>query len=197
MKIIENFLPETLLNEVCDALVSPNLQWYFNKSTVDLDYKHHEDNNIIDSPQFTHRIFSNESPSDYSWLWPVVRPILFFIEKEEKIKLGTVKRCKANLTYPILNSKGKHHPLHVDDYNIDANCYSLIFYGNDSDGDTIFFDSRKYEENNEIIPLHFVKPEKGKAVLFPSNEYHASSSPKTTQVRTVINFVFEFTEDDK
>lgn len=191
MIILQDFLPETLLNEVCDALISPNVQWYFNKSTVDLDYSHNNQTSVVDSPQFTHRLFSSDSPNDYSWLWPVARPILFFVEKECKIKLGTVKRCKANLTYPI-NAKGtKHHPLHVDDYNVDGNCYSLIFYGNDSDGDTIFFDTKKYENENQIIPLHYVKPERGKAVLFPSNEYHASSNPIRTQTRTVLNFVFE------
>jgi spore coat polysaccharide biosynthesis protein SpsF (cytidylyltransferase family) len=35
-----------------------------------------------------------------------------------------------------------------------------------------------------------ISPKKGTAVYFPSNTYHASSPPRKTNKRIVINFVF-------
>jgi hypothetical protein len=35
-----------------------------------------------------------------------------------------------------------------------------------------------------------VSPKKGRAVIFPSNRYHASSSPVEASRRVIINFVF-------
>jgi len=58
-----------------------------------------------------------------------------------------------------------------------------LYYINDSDGDTIFFD----EDKTTIIKK--VSPKKGRIVFFDGSIPHASSTP-TKNIRSVINYNF-------
>jgi hypothetical protein len=67
---------------------------------------------------------------------------------------------------------------------------SLIFYVNDSDGDTVIFKNRwRNTDPGELVEDIRIKPKAGSAVLFDSDLYHASSSP-TEGIRVVLNFIF-------
>jgi len=88
---------------------------------------------------------------------------------------------KANLLFPMFEDEIQCHPLHTD--REEAESKSMIYYVNDSDGPTRFFD-----EHGNIIKT--VYPKKGTAVLFPSNTIHASSCPINSSKRIVINYVF-------
>ena len=60
---------------------------------------------------------------------------------------------------------------------------TFLYYVNDSDGDTIFFNKNKKE-------IKRVKPKKGTGVLFKSNTLHAGSNPINSDKRMVINYIF-------
>ena len=55
----------------------------------------------------------------------------------------------------------------------------LLYYVNDADGDTCFFDG------GEIVRR--VAPKRGRAVFFDGRIAHASSGPVETRFRVVIN----------
>ena len=74
-----------------------------------------------------------------------------------------------------------HGPIHVDSSK--ENYYSLIYYVNDSDGYTYFY------EGDQIIYRR--SPKINKAILFPSNTKHAGNTPFKTDKRIVLNFVYE------
>lgn len=59
---------------------------------------------------------------------------------------------------------------------------TVLYYVNDSDGDTYFFEGSKC--------FFKTKPEQGIAVKFPSHILHAGSNPIKTETRTVINMCF-------
>ena len=61
--------------------------------------------------------------------------------------------------------------------------YTMIYYANDSDGTTCFFD-----KNMEVFKE--VHPKKGRAVIFPGTIYHGGHAPKEHDDRIVLNANF-------
>jgi len=92
-------------------------------------------------------------------------------------QLQYFQRIKANLLLQSKVGKNKYHTPHHDR---NGPHWTAIYYVNDSDGDTFFFDER-----GKIIER--VSPEKGKVIVFPGETFHAGSSPIKTAVRSVIN----------
>ena len=68
----------------------------------------------------------------------------------------------------------------------------MVYYLHDCDGDTILFDKKlsKFGGHTDLIELARVTPKQGRAVIFNSNRFHASSSPVNNQRRVIINYVF-------
>ena len=87
-------------------------------------------------------------------------------------------RIKANLLQPHPDA-GEHHPWHIDSTN---SYTSMIYYINDSDGDTFL----------NKIETQRITPKANTAVIFPSNLWHASSNP-TKGRRMVLNYMVEMT----
>ena len=85
-------------------------------------------------------------------------------------------RSHMTLQYPRPEAFGVPHNSHVDD---DRPHIVGLYYPNDADGDTFFFDG----DQNVI---HRESPERGKMVTFDGKQYHSSSSP-TTGVRFTLN----------
>jgi hypothetical protein len=67
---------------------------------------------------------------------------------------------------------------------------ACLYYVNDTDGDTIFFN----QDKTTIIKK--VAPKKGRVVIFDGSIWHSSSTP-TKNVRSVINFNFSINKHNK
>tara|TARA_R100000458_G_C8255387_1_gene231567 strand:+ start:42 stop:611 length:570 start_codon:yes stop_codon:yes gene_type:complete len=119
----------------------------------------------------------------------IVKPSLYydyFIDLYKDIVKTVIKkdtrllRMKVNLLFntkkPTVNN------FHLDSAD-DNNYMSLIYYINDSDGDTLLY------KNGKLIR---VTPEAGKVLLFDGNIYHASSNPVKTKLRKVVNINFKY-----
>jgi hypothetical protein len=70
----------------------------------------------------------------------------------------------------------------------------LLYYVNDSDGDTFMF-NEKYTPGDEEVPLDYtlnqrVTPKKNRAIVFDGLTYHNSSKPVKNTSRYVINIDF-------
>lgn len=126
----------------------------------------------IDADKDPYNAFSRKFPETFKIAWTA-------IERSEREFAGIDKflRIKANLLLQVPN-RPRFHPPHQD---TDAEGYlSVVYYLNDSDGDTFFFG-----ENNTSI-----SPKANRGVLFDSNIRHCSSNPITTERRMIINSVF-------
>ena len=163
-KKIQDKIENLLLNDYFD--------WYYNPSTS-YDALH---KNMPDTFQFTHT-FINDETKKQSGALPYV------LELFNEFKLGKYKkfdRIKANFTTNNIKMKGHQH-IHYDYPR--KGMKSLLYYVNDSDGDTIFFDNKKNE-------IGRVKPKRGLGLLFDSNIYHAGCNPVNSDKRIVINFIY-------
>jgi hypothetical protein len=206
IKVIEN-IPDYFFMFLEEFLLSKDVPWYWNPSTSyipkkgdEVGYNVFEDGNTKETPQFTHSfIDGGRDVSKYAHFMSDVRDYI----NEFVMPIEKIVRVKANMllkdeNYPIDSYHPPHSDVFGDGYD---NQWTFLYYINDSDGDTIIFDKEWDPENGGSIPkLDIVQrctPKVGNALLFKSNIYHASSPPKITDRRVVLNFVFEPKKDNK
>jgi len=145
------------------------------------------DENTIETPQFV--FVAQPSQPEYKEFIP----FLYLIEDHTKKNIVEITRIKINCLIQNDNLvDGKHNIAHVDISSDDPNFLSAIYYVNDSDGDTFFFN--EHFSDGEVVEKLTVKkrvtPKMGSMVIFPSDQYHASSNPVSNRSRFVINFLF-------
>ena len=183
MKIIDNFLPEQYQKYIEELLLSVTFPWFLNKSTISEGYDvPYGTINTTESMQFTHNFFINNSVN--SNYYEQIALLSYHLMLKENIDTTQVFRIKANLNTISPNyPDGHHNSIHID-FPKDLTGITCIYYVNDSDGDTIFFDGGGVNE------IKRVSPKKNRLVYFDSNIPHAGCPPKNNQVRCVINFNF-------
>lgn len=159
---------------------SEDIAWYYTPFTSyvtdDKDSKKNIviDDKTIDVPQFNHVLYSDSKIKSqyFSFAVPIIESFGY--------SRTNLFRAKANLLYKNETFPDDHYNLtHVDSPD---GFVSVLYYVNDSDGDTFFFD-----DTMNIIKR--VTPKAGAVVIFDSNILHASSPPRKTETRVVINFV--------
>ena len=206
MKIIENFLPKTYVEDLNFNMLGNQFPWYYAKetstynSTDNLGLHFVETKTTQDAPQFVHGLYANQTilSNNFSLVLPILHHVNDILEKNYLNKLW---RCKANLllrdsSYP----KNNYHVAHTDGpgtkQEIDQSWISVLYYVNDSDGDTfIFNENLQKPKPKQLTIFKRIKPKKGTAIIFNANQFHASSSPKECNQRCVINFVLKDFED--
>ena len=187
-------LPESFVRELEDVMLHNTTPWYFQSSTTDNQWGYKPIKNEIDGSQFTHLIMWPNQQS--SFLWPIVRPVLYFVEKEFDLNIVSIHRSKANLLTPNPKMTAENfHPPHHDGYEENKIILSALYYVHDTDGDTHFFDKTYPDTPDTMLCNKKVAPERGKIVVFDAARYHSSSPPVENERRLVLNFVFELGEN--
>lgn len=187
--ILEDFLPESYQNFIEQQLEDMDgWKYYSSASGVEKNFDT-SDTNIIDSPQFTHSIFAADRGGPASHLFDDIKVMFWFLELKYGYVISEIFRIKANMLLP-LGEKNNYNPPHVD-WDQDDSYLSMVYYTEDSDGDTVLFD-KFYEEGYENLKeIYRNKPKKGTAILFNSNRFHCSSNPTDSEHRRIINFIFK------
>jgi hypothetical protein len=179
--IIENFLKNYQQDIIESVLTQEEFPYFLNKVTVDNNienkYSYNTDSSK-DTPQFVHVFSSNGKTSGFlHYISPLYNKLIDLLEDDYFLI-----KCKANLNFQDNSYTEKnYYTPHVDDGNSPG--ISAIYYVNDCDGDTLFFN-----ENKQIIKK--ISPKKGTLVYWPSDIFHAGSPPKKSKYRVVINMVF-------
>lgn len=157
--------------------------WTFNQTTNVETANGEAFNGGGETFQFVSRI-----DPGHSLILPVYEIFNAFITKHN-IVCNEVQRIKTNL---LTRGKGSnYHSIHIDqDYDHKV----FLYYVNDSDGDTVFFDQFWSKENpaniNSLTEQIRVKPKQGLGVVFNGLQYHTSTSPIESDFRCVINLDF-------
>jgi len=115
--------------------------------------------------------------------------LLYKFTNKHNINVKTVRRIKSNILTQSSNT-GYHSP-HIDQ-NYEHKVF--LYYVNDSDGDTIFF-NQFWSENNPatedtLTEQIRVSPKRGLGIVFDGFQYHASTSPQINGYRCVVNVDF-------
>ena len=189
-KRIENILPEAEYNQLYDTLTSFKFDWHYLPGTVPPEVKQvvSESNSfdLYESGQFIHLLYDQQPLSPY---WNLVEPILNSLDKE----IVEIGRIKANLLTQNNSGKAIMNCPHVDRDR--EGWHSMIYYVNDSDGDTVMFDKKGNQGFDNLQIQDTASPKKNTAVMFESDWYHTSTNPVDNHTRIVLNFIIKFKND--
>ena len=96
-----------------------------------------------------------------------------------------VFRVKANLQTQFIDNKKEYfNTPHIDIENLKTKI--CIYYINESDGDTLFFDNL---EDLNIVKK--VEPKKGRLVIFDGDVFHAGQHPIKSNKRMILNINYK------
>jgi hypothetical protein len=185
--IDDNFTSPAYANDIEAAIlsdVSP-IYWTLNKETN------------VEHPGEVFAIADDKTYSSWQMVsyveagHPMFRPIMNLFEsfvRKHDIAVNGIMRIKINLVPRDFSPAGSYHMPHVDS---DGPHKVFLYYVNNSDGNTFFFN----EEYNGERPESFtarqtVSPLKGRGVVFDGKIYHSSSSPQESPFRCIINLDF-------
>jgi len=187
LRIVDDFIDKDEQVSIRDLLLSGNFPWYFNKLNANMNDENVYNQSSETNPQFTHTFFHLDGPSTDEFYIDKINPLLNKIESFFSLDRKNLCRCKANI---LLNSnvKEKYNIPHTDINNSKAK--SIIYYVNDSDGDTIVF-----KENSNTIKKQLnidvrVSPKMGRVLFFDSYNYHTSNCPNEYKYRVILNTIY-------
>ena len=205
IKIIDDFFNKA--NEIEEIVKSSEFSWFYVDYTSGMSKYpnsnpkvssilkkikyHNKDLKFYDYLHFSHSIYGfveNEIKttlnSDDRYL-----TLINDIVSEANIKLDenyTSKnfiRSKINFQTHAYETGYNHiNPPHID---MNLNHYVMLYYVNESDGDTLFFD-----DDGKLLKR--VTPKKGRLVYFNGAIYHAGSNPIKYKERIVININLDY-----
>jgi hypothetical protein len=193
MRLIENLLSKQMEDYVETCFLG--LPFYYIERTSDftsINLKHDSSHTLESS--FMCNLLGCEShgnsANDIKYFVPIIQKLE---ETTKRSFLKRIIRVKANLylkrpDYP----DNYYHTPHVDMYDKDTKEVDpgeiFLYYVNDSDGDTFFF-NEEFGSDEYTVKKRFT-PTKGQGVLFDMSQVHASSSPRSHESRLTLNFVF-------
>ena len=194
--IIDNFLPEPFQKSFVDLLTSYEFPWtFFNYSVSEYSLNEYFYTNepVKEHVQLRHGFVRDDKVTSEQYKHIEILKMLF--ESHMRTKVTYTHRIKSNL---LISQKGPYiQPPHVDVMDMldgDTNCLgykTLLYYVNDSDGDTILYNEHFTGEPVGLLTeQQRVSPKQGRAVIFDSNQIHSGSCPSVSDTRLVINSVF-------
>jgi hypothetical protein len=172
--------------------------WYMVKkighSRLNVEY---QNSKTVDGSGFYHSVVDDgEVISKY---YDYFKQLMFFFTDKTGIEVDKLIRVRLRLTN---QQKGHTHetygPVHVDFTKYSFPYYTLLYYIDDSDGDTMLFENvwdgnkSSYDPGKIADPkiAYRQTPKQGCGLLFNGHRYHAGNYPIDFQTRVVINFDF-------
>jgi len=190
--ILDDLIEEELQNQIEDSMF--DCLWTYTSDNVlgsktsEKEYRKFLNPFQYDiSPTFVANIASSANKKIYDKALPVVKKgcdkINFNIEKIERFIAGI---------HATIRDKQRHNTIHT---NRDIPHLVMLYYVNDSDGDTILYDKTLKDIPFEIdYPddycklniTHRISPKKGRILFFDGSVYHSPSTP-TKSMRCIIS----------
>ena len=195
LKIIDNVLSDSLLTSIQEKIEGPEMPWYFVPND---DYM---SNDIEQAPlnySFVHTVCKPKFTSETSYHIETISPLndmtysLSLILKdlfELKNPYGVFfQGWKMTTTIATRHRHTPHTDLNASDILIPYKV--ILFYLNESDGDTYFYDKK-----HKIIDS--ITHKENRAVLFDGSILHSSSKPIKFARRIVLNIDLMKEQNDK
>jgi len=182
--IAENFFQPYLQKKYKNFFFGDQIAWNFNQHATS-DQKEYYGLNVKEDSSFAHIL--DETQKDSKVFLDQVKSNI-----REKFGIEVKETLRARLRFSMPN------PLYEDDWYLPPHTdfktphKTLIYYINDNDAETLFFNKKydsefKYDEEMKVIKK--IKPKQGTAVLFDGLIFHAARASRT-KLRMLLNFNF-------
>lgn len=191
--VVDDLAPPGMRDHIENTIMR-GCNWHYGDSATGLDSSERDPNNtsIKESAQFVDLFYDMDEGVHTPMNGNIAVPLLWFLEDKTGLQIRNLYRIKANLLLPNGSEEHNYTVPHID--HGDPNAISMVYYVNDSDGDTVVFQNHVSQGFHNLEILHSNKPKKGSSIIFPSTQFHSSSNPITTNKRVIINFVFTVDE---
>ena len=180
IKVYDNILSKKLEDKIesliLNSQTSPKFPLYYTNDAT--HSPSHPDYSM--TPAFFH-VFKEEGGStQYSTQYNTfLAQILYIFCFKNNIILHDFFQGKVFVDPPS-TKPGLDFPPHID---MNTNHWVLLYYVNNSDGDTVLF------KDDKITELKRVSPKKGRMIFFNGSIFHCGSR-SATNTRSAINFNF-------
>jgi antitoxin component YwqK of YwqJK toxin-antitoxin module len=161
-----------------NSLLNGELSLYYNLTTCVKGDDVKPDDNVKDVPQYTHTFIRDGNIT--SDCWKIFEPIKYNFMAKTGLGLNK-KLIQVKLNFNPQDTSfldNQYFMPHID--RIDKGITG-IYYMNNSDGDTLFFD------NDGNITERFT-PKQGTMVFFDNTIFHAGQPPRKNLYRSIVNF---------
>ena len=178
--VYDDVIDQKLADAIEDWFINSGFPWYYNDITS--TPKERFSDVAFDYPQFVHTFLMYEHGQIRENSGLAKFPIDLFKRflAYKNIDEAKLLRCKANLQMAVPNESREYNMPHTD---LEEPHYVMLYYVNDSDGDTFLFD-------NEYNITKRVKPKKGRFLVFDGSISHAGRHPINNSTRILINYDF-------
>lgn len=197
MKIIDNFLPQEQFDSLQSIIMSWQFPWFYTEysSVPPEDRELYKDKMAMETEGFCHMMYDRENSDSFT------HKILDDFYHVLANRLGFTKRhlirTRLSMKFPKIGFTKDHYNIpHVDYYNPHE---TLIYYLNDSDGDTIIFDEwfnianpdKSLNGKEEFTVKDRVSPKANRLLWINGLQYHTASNPIESKRRIIININLE------
>ena len=187
---IDNLLTKEEEDYIENTLLGVNFPYYF--SEYEVTAPHHNKQfshlkNVKDHKQLLHQFYKINDDNNTvkcSEHHKIVDDLINNILVKLNLNDIVIRRAKVNLQQQFTDNKPEYH--NTPHYDMLIKHYVCIYYVNDSDGDTLFFDNEK-----DCNIINRISPKKGRFLFFKGDTLHTCQHPIKSTDRVVINIDLE------
>ena len=190
IQVIDNIIPFTAQERLKQIVDDRDFRWTYRQDVTFKPGSGFPDFYLDERTSGYARSIYYMDEIDCPDMLPWCQQILDGLHDKTGMYIETLLRIQCNLMYQNPSktfTKDSFNAAHTDQTYPHK---VLLYYVNDSDGDTFIFNEKRGEEFDKLTIKQRVTPKQGRAVFFDGDYLHSSSNPLNSFKRQAINFNF-------
>jgi hypothetical protein len=188
MLIIDDFLPKVKFDELSKFVMSTQFPWYYASHVSLPPWEEYDIQDPLakETDGWYHMLYSSEDNYD-GYYMNIFQDFFEELTQRFGYTKNDLIRARLGLKQPKFDHKDENYNLPHVDYNDPHD--TIIYYLNDSDGDTRMFKEHA-RENPDSATFNVdqrIEPKANRLVIFDGLQYHTASNPIKTNRRVILN----------